>query len=164
MRIAGLVQDSIVDGPGFRFAVFTQGCEQGCEGCHNPRTWDPGGGVAMAVDEIISEMRSNPLTDGLTLSGGEPLLQAAECVELAAAARECGLNVWVFTGYTFEELRAKAVSDPNVMELLVLTDVLVDGPFMLAERSLSLRWRGSRNQRIIDVPASLASGSAVELK
>ena len=163
MRVAGLVQDSIVDGPGFRFAVFTQGCVQRCEGCHNPATWDADGGVEMTVDEIIAEMLKNPLTDGLTLSGGEPLQQAGECALLAAAARENGLNVWVFTGLTFEELQNKAITEPEVGKLLELTDVLVDGAFVLAERTLSLRWRGSRNQRIIDVPASMASGKTVEI-
>ena len=163
MRVAGLVQDSIVDGPGFRFVVFAQGCQQCCEGCHNPATWDIGGGTEKTVDEIIAEMLKNPLTDGLTLSGGEPLLQVGECLPLAAAARENGLNVWVFTGFTFEKLMARAEEEPEVKSFLELTDVLVDGAFVQAERTLSLRWRGSRNQRVIDVPKSLAAGEAVEL-
>ena len=164
MKIAGLVQDSIVDGPGFRFVVFTQGCELRCEGCHNPATLDIDGGTEVSVDEIVAEMRKNPLTDGLTLSGGEPFLQMGECAKLAAAARESGLNVWVFTGFTFEELIAKASHETEVLSLLGLTDVLVDGAFILAERTLSLRWRGSRNQRIIDVPKSLKAGKAVMLE
>ena len=163
MRVAGLVQDSIVDGPGFRFVVFTQGCELRCEGCHNPATWDINGGDEISVDEIVAEMRKNPLTDGLTLSGGEPLLQAGECALLAAAARESGLNVWVFTGFTFEELVNKADGKPEIKNLLELTDVLVDGAFVLSERTLSLRWRGSKNQRVVDVQKSLAAGEAVEI-
>ncbi|MDR0838823.1 MAG: anaerobic ribonucleoside-triphosphate reductase activating protein [Oscillospiraceae bacterium] len=155
MKIAGTVQDSIVDGPGLRFTVFTQGCPHGCEGCHNPETHDPGGGEERATAEIIREMLSNPLTDGLTLSGGEPFAQAAECAELAGAAKDAGLNVWTYTGYVFEELAALGDAARRLLEL---TDVLVDGRFELAERSLELRWRGSRNQRIIDVARSLESG------
>ena len=163
MRVAGLAQDSIVDGPGFRFTVFTQGCDRRCEGCHNPTTWEAVGGEELAVDDIIAEMLKNPLTDGLTLSGGEPLQQAEECVLLAAAARENGLNIWVFTGFTFEEVAEKAKSEPDVNRLLELTDVLVDGAFDLAERTLSLKWRGSRNQRVIDIPKSLEAGEAISL-
>ena len=163
MKIAGVVQDSIVDGPGFRFAVFVQGCELRCEGCHNPATWDRGGGTEVPVAELVGEMLGNPLTDGLTLSGGEPFLQARECAELAAAARASGFNVWVYSGFTFDELALLAQSEPPVGELLGLADVLVDGPFMLPLRSLSLKWRGSGNQRVIDVPASLMAGRAVEL-
>ena len=163
MRIAGVVHDSVVDGPGIRFVVFTQGCAQECEHCHNPGSLDPNGGTEISVEDIIKEMRSNPLTDGLTLSGGEPFLQAASCALIAEAARKDGLNVWVYTGLTFEELLLKAEIDTDVRRLLDLTDVLVDGPFIYAERTLSLKWRGSRNQRIIDVPASLVSGEAVGL-
>ena len=164
MRIAGLIQDSIVDGPGFRFVVFVQGCERRCEGCHNPATWDYGGGGEMTGDEIVAEMLSNPLTDGLTLSGGEPFMQAEECVLIAKAAREKGLNVWVYSGYTYEELTFRANTEPMYGDLLELADVLVDGEFILAERTLSLKWRGSRNQRVIDIPKSLESGGAVELE
>jgi len=163
LRIAGLVQDSIVDGPGFRFAVFTQGCELRCSGCHNPETWDEAGGTEIPIEEIIKEMLSNPLTDGLTLSGGEPLEQAADCAGLAAAARENGLNVWIFTGKTFEHLHEEAKTDYNIEKLLSLTDVMVDGKFVLTERTLSVKWCGSRNQRILDVPKSLAEGKAALL-
>ena len=164
LRIAGTVQDSIVDGPGFRFVVFAQGCALRCEGCHNPATWDTDGGEDIPADELISEMLGNPLTDGLTLSGGEPFLQAAECEKLAAAAREKGLNVWAYTGFTFEDLAAKAEAEPPVRKLLGLVDVLVDGPFILSERTLSLKWRGSRNQRVIDVRKSLEAGKPVGIE
>ena len=160
MRIAGMIQDSIVDGPGIRFVVFAQGCRRRCEGCHNPGTWDLHGGEEVSVDEILAEMLRNPLTDGLTLSGGEPFLQAAECAKLAAAAREHSLNVWVFSGYTLEELTQAHEYRP----LLNLIDVLVDGPFVAEERSFDLRWRGSRNQRVIDVPRSIAAGHVVEIE
>ncbi len=160
MRIAGLTQDSIVDGPGFRFTVFVQGCSHHCEGCHNPQTHDPAGGTEMSVEEVIREMRSNPLTDGLTLSGGEPFEQPESCLLLAQAAHESGLNVWAYSGYRFEQLTA----DPRKAALLREVDVLIDGPFVLAQRSLALMWRGSRNQRVIDVKKSLAAGQAVLLE
>ena len=159
MKIAGLIQDSIVDGPGIRFVVFTQGCDIDCKGCHNPDAIDISGGTEMTVDEIISEMRSNPLTDGLTLSGGEPFMQAADCTLVAAAAHESGIDVWVYSGNSFEELINRAKSEPDVEALLNQTDILVDGRFILSERTLSARWRGSKNQRVIDVKSSLSAGT-----
>ena len=104
MRIAGMIQDSIVDGPGFRFTLFTQGCPHDCEGCHNPETHDFSGGSEMSTDEIIRKLLSNPLTDGITFSGGEPFEQSEDCAVIAHAARKNGLNVWAYSGYTFEEL------------------------------------------------------------
>ena len=163
MKIAGMAQDSIVDGPGLRFVVFTQGCEFQCEGCHNPETWDISGGMEISVEELKKTMLANPLTDGLTLSGGEPFLQAAQCAELAKAARQAKLNVWVYSGYTFEQLLSRAEKDPHTRELLLYTDVLVDGAFVLSKRTLSLKWRGSLNQRILDVGKSLDMGAAVEM-
>ena len=163
MKIAGLVQDSIVDGPGFRYAVFTQGCHLRCKGCHNPDTWDFNGGTDVPLSDIIEDMLSNLLTDGLTLSGGEPFDQAADCASLAAIARENGLNVWVFTGNTFEELMKEAKKKPAVKKLLKLTDVLVDGKFIVTERTLSVKWCGSKNQRVIDIPKSLITGKGVLL-
>ena len=163
MRVAGLIQDSIVDGPGLRFVVFTQGCQKHCVGCHNPETWPLDEGTEMTVGEIIDDMLENPLTSGLTLSGGEPFLQAADCAKIASAARKKGLNVWVYTGYNFEELLIRAESDRSTKELLDLTDVLIDGAFIPAQRTLSLRWRGSRNQRALDAQKSVAAGKAVEL-
>ncbi len=159
MRIADFVQDSIVDGPGFRFTLFTQGCPHHCEGCHNPQTHAPDGGKEVPTGKIIEIMLSNPLTDGLTLSGGDPFFQPEDCAAIARAAKEHGLNVWTYSGWTFEQLLKD--ERPGVRELLELTDVLVDGPFILAQRSLSLKWRGSSNQRLIDVPRSLESGEAI---
>jgi len=158
MRIAGLIHDSIVDGPGLRYVVFAQGCSSHCEGCQNPTALDPLGGSEIPVDEIITDMLSNPLTDGLTLSGGEPFDQAADCASLAAIAHEKGLDVWVFSGRTFEELLNTARSDSDIMKLLEKTDVLVDGRFMIKEKTLSLKWCGSLNQRVIDVKKSLETG------
>ena len=158
MRIAGLIQDSIVDGPGLRYVVFAQGCQIRCAGCHNPDTWDIHGGIDVPLDDIVEEMLANKLTDGLTLSGGEPFDQAADCASLAAKARENGLNVWVFTGRTFEELQNDALLKPEIKELLAQTDVLVDGRYVADERTLSIKWCGSRNQRVIDVRKSLIAG------
>ena len=159
MRIANTVSDSIVDGPGLRFTVFTQGCPHRCPGCHNPSTHDPAGGREVSVAELAAELWGNPLTDGLTISGGEPFFQAAECAELARLAREKGLNVWVYTGYTYEELIRGNL--PGALELLAQADVLVDGPFLQAEKSYSALFRGSANQRLIDVPGSQALGRVV---
>ena len=159
MRIYGLVQDSIVDGPGFRFSCFVQGCPHRCPGCHNPDSHDPGGGREMAVEEVAAQLLGNPMTDGLTLSGGEPFAQAEDCLALARAAHAHGLNVWSYSGWTFEHLRDRGSEAQRA--LLAELDVLVDGPFLLEERTLALPWRGSRNQRVIDVPASLAAGDAV---
>lgn len=164
MRVAGTVQDSIVDGPGFRFVLFTQGCPHHCEGCQNPQTHDPAGGTEMDPEEVIRQMMSNPLTDGVTFSGGEPFEQAADCAVIAEAARAGGLNVWAYTGYTFEALLEKREKDPGIDALLKLTDVLVDGRFVLAEKSYDVPWRGSRNQRLIRVPESLKEGYPVLLE
>lgn len=160
IRIAGLVNDSIVDGPGFRFTIFTQGCPHHCVGCHNPQTHDFQGGSNMDTDEIVSRFKKNPLLDGITLSGGEPFCQSEACAELAREARALGLNVWCYSGYTFEEL---ASGKDEWKTLLQELDVLIDGPFVLEERSLECRFRGSRNQRVIDVPASLKARTIVEM-
>ncbi len=149
MRIYGLVQDSIVDGPGLRFSCFVQGCPHHCPGCHNPGSHDPAGGTEMTTDEVIEQMLSNPLTDGLTLSGGEPFAQAEDCLVIAKAAHEHGLNVMAYTGWTYEHLLQDGSEAQKA--LLMEVDILVDGPFLLAERSLSLPWRGSRNQRVLQL-------------
>ncbi len=159
MKIYGFVQDSIVDGPGFRFVCFTQGCPHNCSGCHNPDSHDPCGGREMTTDEVIAQMLSNPLTDGLTLSGGEPFLQAEECLTLARTAHAHGLNVWAYSGWTFEELADHGTVAQQ--SLLREVDVLVDGLFLQEERSLTLHWRGSKNQRVINVQATLAAHDIV---
>lgn len=159
MRIANVVSDSIVDGPGLRFTVFTQGCPHHCPGCHNPGTHDPAGGREATVEELAAQMTANPLTDGLTLSGGEPFDQAGECAALAARARAHGLSVWAYTGYCYENLLEQG--KPNVLALLDQVDVLVDGPFVEDLKSYDALFRGSTNQRLIDVPKSRASGSVV---
>lgn len=169
LRIAGVVEDSIVDGPGLRMTVFTQGCLHACPGCHNPHTHDFQGGDETTVGELYARMVDNPLCSGLTLSGGEPLCQAAACGALVALAKKAGKNVWLYSGYTWEQIisireggaEAPGGTPEAVGRLIDHTDVLVDGPFILAQRSLTLPFRGSANQRLIDVPASLEMGEAV---
>ena len=158
IRIAGIANDSIVDGPGLRFTVFTQGCFHNCEGCHNPSTHDPNSGKLVKVDDLITQMRDNPLLDGLTISGGEPFLQSMACAELARAAHGLGLNVWVYTGFTYEQLIEGIRYSPEYGELLDQTDVLIDGPFILTQKSLEVPFRGSTNQRLIDVKMTKRNG------
>ena len=162
MRIAGIENDSIVDGPGFRLAVFTQGCPHHCPGCHNPETHPFDKGKEVDTEKIIRMMEDNPLLDGITLTGGDPFCQPKACAHLAKAAKEMGLNVWAYSGWTYEELLEKAETDTDILDVLKNTDVLIDGPFVLKERTLELRFRGSRNQRQINVKKSLEAGFAVE--
>ncbi len=161
IRLFGLADDSIVDGPGLRFAIFTQGCYHNCEGCHNPNSHDVNGGYDEDTDTIIEKIKSNPLLDGVTLSGGEPFLQAKPLTLIASAAKESGLNVMAYTGYTFEELIKGANEENGWYELLKKLDLLVDGKFVLKERSIELNFKGSKNQRILNVPESLKEGKAV---
>lgn len=155
IRIAGLVPESFVDGDGIRFAIFMQGCLRNCAGCQNPETHSLDGGRLMDTDEIISEIKKNPLLDGITLTGGEPLLQLDAANELAQAAKIFGLSVWLYTGYTFEEL------PPEAATLLENVDVIIDGAFIESQRDLDLQFRGSRNQRIIDVKKTCAQNKIV---
>ncbi len=161
MRMYGVIGDSIVDGPGFRTAVFVQGCPHHCEGCHNPDSHDFAGGTEMTLDEIEQRFSGNPLLDGITLSGGEPFCQAAGCAELARRAHRKGLNVWCFTGFLYEALLKKAEQEPDVKALLGEIDVLVDGPFVLSQRSLDLLYKGSKNQRILDMQKTRQSAAPV---
>ena len=148
-----------MDGPGLRLTIFTQGCLHHCPGCHNPQTHDPEGGSWADTEDILAAAAENPLLDGITLSGGDPFLQPVPCLALAEGAHKIGLNVWTYTGYTWEALWEE--NAPEKIALLKETDVLVDGPFLLAERSLELRFCGSRNQRLIDVKKSLAEDKVV---
>ncbi|MBQ5311894.1 MAG: anaerobic ribonucleoside-triphosphate reductase activating protein [Oscillospiraceae bacterium] len=161
LRIAGIENDSIVDGPGIRMTVFVQGCPHGCEGCHNPQTWDFKGGHDMTDDAIMQTISENPLLDGVTFSGGEPFCQAAKLARLGRRILERGLNIITYTGFTYEELIAKADENNCYGQLLDVTDILIDGRFILAQKDLTLKFRGSANQRIIDVKRSLAEGKAV---
>ncbi len=158
LNLSGIVSDSIVDGPGIRTTVFSQGCPHHCPGCHNPETWEFGAGTPMEEGTVVDIVRSNPLCRGVTFSGGEPFAQAEAFAKLAAMLKEAGYEVASYSGYTFEQLLN---GTPGQRQLLAHIDILIDGPFLLAERSLELNFRGSRNQRILDVPKSLAAGRAV---
>ncbi|MCL2529651.1 MAG: anaerobic ribonucleoside-triphosphate reductase activating protein [Coriobacteriia bacterium] len=163
IRIFGTADDSIVDGPGIRFSVFAQGCPFSCPGCHNPLAQPPLGGKLVTVDALMQKIEANPLLAGITLSGGEPFLQAEPFLELARRAKARGLSVWAYSGYVWEELMSGVPSEA-ARELLREVDVLVDGLYVEAEASYQLKWRGSANQRIIDVPASLAAHTLTELE
>ena len=155
IRVAGLTNDSIVDGKGFRFVIFTQGCLHHCKGCHNPETWAMDGGTLMDISEIEEKVARNGLLDGITFSGGDPFYQPEACAKIAKWAKERGLNIWAYTGFLYEEL----LNMPEVKEFLDLVDVLVDGPFILEEKSLLLNFRGSKNQRVIDLNETKKTGT-----
>lgn len=159
LRVAGIEPESIVDGPGFRFAVFVQGCPHNCPGCHNPQTHPFEGGKVMSVEEIFQEFKRNPMLKGITLSGGEPFCQAAPLAKLAEFVHSACKDVVVYTGYTYEELAVS--SDTAIQTLLSETDLLVDGPYIEAQRDIELRFRGSGNQRMIDMAATRAAGRPV---
>lgn len=159
MRIANFTYDSIVDGPGLRFVVFVQGCSHNCPGCHNPDTHDPDGGREVDVLHLVEEMMQDPLCEGLTISGGEPFDQAAETSRLALWAQLKDKTVWTYTGYRFEDLLKR--EDPFAGSLIRCSDVLVDGPFVQSMKSYEAKFRGSTNQRLIDVQKSLEEGKVV---
>ena len=163
IRIADIVGESIVDGPGFRMTVFTQGCPHHCEGCHNPHTHAFDGGRVVTVGEIVDKFKKNPLLSGVTLSGGEPFCQPEACAEIAKAVHDLKKNVIIYSGYTFEQLLDMAETKVGVKELLLNSDILIDGKFELALRSLELRFKGSKNQRTIDLKKSMQEGRAVEV-
>ena len=159
LRVAGLVNDSIVDGPGIRLTVFVQGCPHNCEGCHNPQTHAFDGGEDMTLGEILDKITANPLLDGVTFSGGEPFCQASALAELGAEIVNRGLNVVTYTGYTFEYLLSHCDEENGYRELLGVTDILIDGAYVQSLRDLTLKFRGSKNQRLIDVKHSLLEGT-----
>ena len=161
LRLAGIVNESVVDGPGLRMVVFVQGCPHHCPGCHNPNSHDPLGGYESSTDAVIAALPDGKLVRGITLSGGEPFAQSASLVEVAEAAKNKKLSVVTYTGYQFEKLLEMGQQTPSILKLLELTDILVDGPFEQERRDLGLAFRGSANQRLIDVPASLRSGQVV---
>lgn len=159
LDLSGIVSDSIVDGPGIRTTIFSQGCPHHCKGCHNPETWVFGCGTQIPVEAVVDIVKSNPLCRGVTFSGGEPFSQAADFSQLAELLKEQGYEVASYSGFTFEELLAGTEDQKNLLEQI---DILIDGRFVLAEKSLEIAFRGSRNQRILDVKKSLAAGKAVE--
>lgn len=154
LRISGVEPESIVDGPGFRYVIFTQGCPHHCPGCHNPQTHDFAGGKVADIPAILAEIQSDPLLQGVTFSGGEPFCQPAPLCAIARAVKGMGKDLVVYSGYTLEQLLEWGKEDPAVLELLRLCDTLIDGPYIEAQRDLTLRYRGSANQRVIDLRAA----------
>lgn len=162
IKLSGIEPESIVDGPGFRYVIFTQGCKHNCKGCHNPQTHDPNGGYWADTDDIIVEITKNPLLKGVTLSGGEPFDQAEALLDFAEKVIALGYDIFAYSGYTFEQLLEGGKTRKAWLELLKRCSVLVDGRFEIEKRSLELLFRGSSNQRLIDVKRSLATGAVVE--
>lgn len=160
-RYAGKTSESIVDGPGIRYTLYVQGCPHKCEGCHNPQTHDFNGGSLKDTDDIYNEIMENPLLDGVTFSGGEPFCQAEQLADLGEKLKKSGLNIVVYTGFTFEYLTSHSNDENGYMKLLNVADYLIDGKFVLSLKSYEARFRGSTNQRIIDVKKSLESKEVI---
>lgn len=156
--LCGVEPESIVDGPGFRYVIFTQGCPHHCKGCHNPQTNPFEGGFEADIDGIVSAFTENPLLSGITFSGGEPFCQAQALLPLAKAIKGMKKTVMSYSGYTLEELLKMSESNPAIMELLELCDLLVDGRYIEEQRDLTLRFRGSRNQRVINLKEFFKTG------
>jgi len=164
LRIAGIISESVVDGPGVRYVVFSQGCPHACEECHNPNTWDTQGGYEMTPREICKQIRkASSSIKGVTLSGGEPFLQSAEMAELARRVHELGMDVVTYTGYVYEDLLGLEPGEPAIGQLLEQTDILIDGPFKKDQKDIGLRFRGSSNQRLIDMKATRQQNKVVLL-
>ncbi len=161
IKIAGIIKESIVDGPGIRMVVFAQGCKHNCPGCHNPETHSFDRGTLVTVDSIIEQAKRNPLLDGITFSGGEPFEQAQAFAVLARESKKLHLNVMTYTGYTYEYIISNSSRHKGWEELLNETDILVDGRFELDKRNLLLKFRGSENQRIIGVKRSKSENRIV---
>ncbi len=159
LKIAGIVPESIVDGPGVRYALFVQGCPHHCPGCHNPQTHDFSGGTEVPPESILAELDHMPWISGITFSGGEPFCQPEALSWLAAQLKARGKHIIAYSGYTFEELTA--MDDPFIRALLEKLDLLIDGRFILEQKSMELHFRGSTNQRILDMPASLVAGQPI---
>lgn len=162
LRLGGFEKESFTDGVGIRYTVFTQGCKHNCSGCHNTQTHSFTGGSLYDINDIIDDIKEHDYLDGVTLSGGDPLFQAKECAELAKRIKEeTSLNIWCYTGFRIEDLMASR--DTDVHKLLKYVDVMVDGKFELENKDLRLRFRGSSNQRIIDVKKSTEENKVVLL-
>lgn len=162
IRLAAELQiDSVVDGEGLRTVIWTQGCKHNCIGCHNPSTHSFDDGKLIDISKIKEDIKKLEGQDGITFSGGDPFYQASECASIAKYAHSCGLNVWCYTGFTFEKLMILGEKEPGIKEFLKEIDVLVDGPFMIKKRSQSAKFVGSTNQRIIDVKKSLLANQVV---
>lgn len=165
IRLASELQtDSIVDGEGIRTVIWTQGCSHNCKGCHNPETHSFEDGFLVDVEDLKKEILEVKHQDGITLSGGDPMFQQEPVLEIVKFCKEHNLNVWCYTGFTFEQLLEMSKKNSTIKELLEYIDVLVDGKFVLKEKSLNLYFKGSKNQRVLDMPKSLAKRKAVEIE
>lgn len=160
IRLYGTAVDSIVDGPGLRYAVFTQGCPHHCPGCHNADSQAFEGGYDQSIAALVEEIASNRLISGVTLSGGEPMMQSEACLELARRLKDAGYDLWIYSGFLYEDL-LRGNQGSAAIELLSLCDVLVDGPFVEALHDYGLKWRGSTNQRLVDLRKSRTAGTLV---
>lgn len=153
MRILDIIHQTTADGPGFRVSVYAAGCNHRCPGCHNPQSWDMKGGREMTVEEVFAEIEKDDFSTGVTFTGGDPFYQVEEFTELAKLIKErTTKNIWCYTGFTYEEI----LEDEKLSVLLPYLDALVDGPYIESQRDLSLRFRGSKNQRIIEHPKKKA--------
>lgn len=157
IKILDIIEDTTVDGPGFRISIYCTGCKHACAHCHNPQTWSFNQGREASTKELLDVITANPYAN-VTFSGGDPMYQAEGFAELAQAIKSCTKkNIWCYTGFTFETL----LKMPKQRALLEYIDVLVDGPFVNSLKNSDLLFRGSSNQRLIDVPASLEKGEVV---
>lgn len=156
MKVAGIIQDSLCNGEGIRMVIFFQGCNHRCEGCHNQHTWDKNGGKEMSVDELLEIVKRNKLIKGVTLSGGEPLMQTTEeLFKLTKGIKELGLNIWCYTGHEIEEWFMPVLRRLNI-------DIIVDGRFEKDKMEGAKKYTGSSNQRIIDVEKSFKQNKIIE--
>lgn len=157
IRLASkLTVESIVDGPGLRTVIWTQGCIHKCKGCHNQLTWDKCGGLEYDTEEVVKEILNVEMQSGVTFSGGDPLEQYEACIDIMKELKKYNINIWLFTGYLYEE-----ILNSEKKEILDYIDVLVDGPFQIENKSLSLKFKGSSNQRTINVKESLSNNKVV---
>lgn len=168
VKIAGVVKNSIVDGPGFRYVIFVQGCNHHCKGCHNPQTWNYNCGDDVSVSELIDDIRetfsSNPMMRGLTLSGGEPLDKSDDLLELVLGVKDIVKHIMIYSGYTLEEALVKGKETPSIIKLLSNCDWMVDGEFEIEKRDLEQMYKGSSNQRVINLNKFFETGDIVEIK
>lgn len=161
IKVAGIVRESFVDGPGVRFTIFCQGCHHNCPNCHNPETHDFSKGYYVEISKLLEEIKKDPLISGVTFSGGEPFTQPGVFYDLAVKVHEIGLDVLTYTGYTYEELKRLGEKNEDIDKLLRETDFLIDGKFMEEKKDLTLRFRGSSNQRYIDIKETIKKGKIV---
>jgi len=159
IRLAGIINESIVDGFGIRYVIFTQGCTHNCDGCHNKSTYSLDGGFLKNIGDIILEIKGDHMLDGVTLSGGEPFIQVDECILLVTELKKYNINIICYTGFLYEEL----LKCKKSLQLVNLFDYLIDGKFIIGQKDAYLPYRGSKNQRIIDVKESILNKKVISI-